>query len=341
MKLRFGQSKGLKTDYVVLVPGPDPEIKIVREIFSAFASRKKTRTEIANDLNERGIRNARGKPWSMLTIGNMLKNEVYLGHLVYNRTSAKLGERAVRNPRDMWIRRENAHQAIVPPKLFARAQEVRAELVNGRHRTDKEILNDLKALLRRTGRLTMKMMASDKKVPGSFTYVRRFGSITNAYKKIGYKPNSRYRFTEITADIDTTLRDVANNIISAMGKRRTNVTFVPEIYLLTLNRSLTVGMAVARAVRNGTGRGPTRRWEVRKLRYMRSELTLIVRMNSDNSKVEEYFLMPTSDLPICRDGRMRISDRYFGAFGYDDLGGVVKTLAERLSGGRLTFPTPA
>jgi hypothetical protein len=45
-------------------------------------------------------------------------------------------------------------------------------------------------------------------------------------------------------------------------------------------------------------------------------------MNSDNSKVEEYFLMPTADLPIGKDRRIRISDRHFREFGYDDLGDV-------------------
>jgi hypothetical protein len=98
-------------------------------------------------------------------------------------------------------------------------------------------------------------------------------------------------------------------------------------------------MAVARAVQNGTGRGPTRRWEVRKIKYKRSELTLIIRMNSDNFKVEEYFLMPTGDLPIGKDRRIRISDRHFREFGYDDLGGVAKALTEWL-GGKQFSATP-
>jgi DNA invertase Pin-like site-specific DNA recombinase len=181
MQLKFGQSKGLKTDYVVLVPGPQSEIKIVREIFTAFASKRKTRTEIANSLNARGIKNARGLPWSWLTIDNMLKNEVYLGHLVYNRTSAKLGEKVVKNPRYMWVRRNNAFNPIVSSELFEKAQIARREQAAGRKKTDKELLDRLRRLLRKKGRLTAKIMQAEKNVASDSVYVKRFGSLVSAY----------------------------------------------------------------------------------------------------------------------------------------------------------------
>ena len=50
----------------------------------------------------------------------VLRNEKYIGHNVYNRGSLKLGRKRVENPRDMWIRRDHAFQAIVPPDLFRR-----------------------------------------------------------------------------------------------------------------------------------------------------------------------------------------------------------------------------
>ncbi|WP_291715294.1 recombinase family protein, partial [Bradyrhizobium sp.] len=58
------------------------------------------------------------KPWSILTISNTLKNEAYIGHLVYNRRSMKLDERSIRNPPAMWIRRDNALRPIISPDLF-------------------------------------------------------------------------------------------------------------------------------------------------------------------------------------------------------------------------------
>jgi DNA invertase Pin-like site-specific DNA recombinase len=329
MMLKYGQRKNLKTEHVVLVRGPDSEIRIVQKIFTSFAGRKKNRTEIANELNAKGIRNARGKPWSMLTISNMLKNEVYLGNIIYNRRSQKLGERQVRNPKDMWIRHDNAFAPIVSPKLFAKAQEVLVELEKGRTRTDKELLNELAALRRKKGHLSTKILQSTSGIPWS-VYAKRFGSITNAYKRIGFQPKARYRFTEISASIDRTIREVADNVISAMEKRRTNVTFLPELYLLTVNRGLTVGMAVARCVANGTGaRSP--RWEIRKLKFRRSDLTLVIRMDTANKKIMDYYLVPTPNLPQSRRNATRISDRHFGEFWYNDLNVLLKAMADRLS----------
>jgi hypothetical protein len=120
-----------------------------------------------------------------------------------------------------------------------------------------------------------------------------------------------------------------------MEKRRTNVTFLPELYLLTVNRGLTVGMAVARSVANGTGVRPSRLWEVRKLRYRKSDLTLIVRLDSSNTKIKDYFLMPTASLPMNRDPRIRISTRFFGEFGYEDFDSVLKAFTDRLNLGRI------
>src|SRR6185312_14884282 len=117
-----------------------------------------SRTEIAAELNAEHIPNARGKPWSMLTVSNILKNEAYVGHIVYNRRSMKLGQKQVRNPPDMWIRRDHAFKPIIPPALFARAQEVLSELQHGRTRSDEELLERLAALWRKKGHLSMEIM---------------------------------------------------------------------------------------------------------------------------------------------------------------------------------------
>jgi DNA invertase Pin-like site-specific DNA recombinase len=219
--LQYGQRKNLKSERVILVPGPKPEVKIVQRIFASFAIKKKTRTEIAAELNAGHIPNARGMPWSVLTVSNTLKNEAYIGNLVYNRRSQKLGERQVKNPPDMWIRRDNAFKPIVSPALFAKAKKILVELENGRTLSDKELLDKLKSLWRRKGHLSLKIMLAAKSMPNPTLYTRRFGSLTGAYKRIGFKPESRYNFTEHTAKIDGVVCSVAADIIAAIEKRGT------------------------------------------------------------------------------------------------------------------------
>lgn len=331
MLLKFGERKNLKSEHVILALGPPSERKIVRQIFNSFASRKKTRTEIASELNAKGIRNARGRRWSMLTISNMLKNEVYRGNIVYNRRSQKLGTKYVRNPRDMWIRCDNALEPIVSAKLFAQAQKVMAELRGGRTITNKELLAMLAAVLRKKGRLSMKIMQFAPELPHYTIYKRRFGSVLNAYKRVGFEPHKRFRFAEIAASIDTTLQEIAQAIITAIEKRNWHAVFLPELYLLTINRGLTVGMAVARSYSNGSGNGPSRRWMIGKLKFRRADLTLIVRMNSANTRIKDYFLVPTENLPDNKEQRLRISDLRFAEFRYADVPAVVKGLTDRLS----------
>ncbi|MGA7995429.1 MAG: recombinase family protein [Bradyrhizobium sp.] len=42
---------------------------------------------MARELNQRGIPNSRGKPWSRMTVHWILQNEIYIGNLIYNRQS--------------------------------------------------------------------------------------------------------------------------------------------------------------------------------------------------------------------------------------------------------------
>jgi DNA invertase Pin-like site-specific DNA recombinase len=338
--LKFGQQKSLKLEHVVLVPGPASEIKVVRQVFNSFANQRKTRTEIADNLNAKRIKNARGNPWSMLTISNTLRNEVYLGDIIYNRRSQKLGERQVRNPKDMWIRCNNAFRPIISRALFAKAQQVMADLDRGKERTDKELIDVLAALRRKHGRLSLKLMLAAKNVPHPSLYTRRFGSVTAAYRRAGFKPRKRYCFDEIAADIDEMIRTVAAELITALEKRRADVVFMPELYLLTINRSLSVAMSVARSVANGIGTVRSRRWELRKLRYRRADLTLVIRMDNSNSQIQNFYLIPTINIPKGANPRTRISERNFGEYECDNINEVLSMLSARLCLPRIGPRTP-
>lgn len=346
--LQHGERKNLKLEHTILAPGPRREVRVIQRIFDLFANRKHTRTEIAAKLNAEGLVGSRGKPWTMLTISNVLKNEAYLGHIVFNRRSQKLGERHVRNPRDMWIRRTKAFAPIITPATFAKAQKVLDELECGRTRTDKELLDLLRNLLRREGRLTMKIILAAKGMPNCSVYARRFGSLDDAYRLIGYQTPYKYRFKKVRIDIDNVSQAVARNIITDLEERGCNVSFLPELHLLTLNRNMTLAIAVARAVKDGTnGARMVRRWEVRSMRFTRSDLVLVIRMDVANENIRDYYLMPSASLPQPKPvNRIRISDRHFGSFHCADLQEVTGALDSRLRSrlaapSRVTKPTHA
>ncbi len=99
-ELKRGEHKSLQTDRVVLVPGPDDEVRTVRWIYSQFLKKGLSESEIAAELNERGILTDLGRAWTRATVHQILTNEKYIGNNVYNRRSFKLKRKRV-DPRGL------------------------------------------------------------------------------------------------------------------------------------------------------------------------------------------------------------------------------------------------
>jgi len=148
--LAHGEHKSIQTDRVILVPGPADEVETVRRIYRLFIDDHRNEAEIANVLN------AGGATWSRSTVRQVLTNEKYIGHNVYNRVSFKLKQKRVRNPPETLVRRNDAFEAIVDPRDFYRAEGI----ILGRHRrfSDDEMLARLRDLLQRHGRLPKKVL---------------------------------------------------------------------------------------------------------------------------------------------------------------------------------------
>ena len=89
---------------------------IVREIFERYAASEARKTIIA-DLNARGLRTAKGKPFGQSGLHNMLKNRNYIGEYRYNGIVTPGGVPAI-VPREVFDRvqarmKQNAHTPSV------------------------------------------------------------------------------------------------------------------------------------------------------------------------------------------------------------------------------------
>jgi DNA invertase Pin-like site-specific DNA recombinase len=185
--LQSGQQKNIATDRIVLMPGPSEEIEAVNEVFRLYTIERLSPAKIARTLNERGISCVDGQPWTRYIVRGMVTNPKYIGANVTNRLSAKLRARQrVSNPPEMWIRRDNAFQALVDPELFRQAgvlADSRSERLN-----DEQLLERLRELLVKHGKLSAKLIKSSFETPCFQTYSARFGSLREAYRLIGYQP---------------------------------------------------------------------------------------------------------------------------------------------------------
>ena len=245
--LRPGEYKNLHDDRILLVPGPDEELAVVRRIYSTFVNGGKTEGIITHELNAEGLDRGELLPWSPARVKYLLRNEIYLGAIVWNRSSSKLGARRQRNHPDEWVRRGALFAPIIGREEFEAAQDIfrkrrdpfpREEaleslrqlarkhgfldyrlidetpglphvrrlydefggigkirvLIGAKprpgppwHLSDEDLLAALRRLLRRKGRLTKNIIKKAKGMPRSGAYERRFGSLVEAYRLIGYK----------------------------------------------------------------------------------------------------------------------------------------------------------
>ena len=62
--------------------------------------------------------------WNINAIKTILKNELYLGHLIQGKrtTVSYKNHKVINKPEDKWIRRENMHEAIIDKETFTKVQ---------------------------------------------------------------------------------------------------------------------------------------------------------------------------------------------------------------------------
>ena len=115
----------------------DPAAEVVRQIYAWFLGGIGAQ-RITGLLNAAGLpnpsayknRTAQGSGrWNKGTVSRILHNEMYAGTLIQGRRRklSYKSRRSVKVPPEDWVRIEHAHEAIVPPDVFAKAQALLAE----------------------------------------------------------------------------------------------------------------------------------------------------------------------------------------------------------------------
>jgi DNA invertase Pin-like site-specific DNA recombinase len=308
-ELAQGEHKSIQTDRVTLVPGPVEEIDIVRRIYRLFIDERRNEAQIAAILN-----GSDAGEWSRATVHQVLTNEKYIGHNVYNRISFKLKIKRVRNPPEMWIRGDNAFEAIVDGRDFYTAQGIILE----RHRrlSDDEMLARLRELLGRHGRLSALLIDEADPGPSSAVYRHRFGSLVQAYQAIAYAPDRDLRFLEINRHLRQMYPKFMADLVAALGRSGGLIERDPATDLLTINRLLTASIVLARARRTAGG---SLRWAIRFDEALLPDITLAVRMDAANRAPLDYFLFPSLDVT---SGHLRLGEDngiFLDAYRFDTL----------------------
>lgn len=103
---------------------PDPEKSwVIPRIFELMANGM-GRQAIAQELDRLGISPPEGEYWNPSTISSIVKNEVYLGHIIWGKIRyIKQNGKYIRKkvPKERWQRHDYAHPPLVSEELFQKA----------------------------------------------------------------------------------------------------------------------------------------------------------------------------------------------------------------------------
>lgn len=289
--LDHGQQKSIQTDRVILVPGPPEEIEIVRWMYRAFVEERIVESKLARMLNERGITSDLGRQWTQGTVRQVLTSEKYVGNNLYNRVSFKLKKKRVVNPPEMWIRANAVFEPIVPAELFSKVQNIILE--RSRRYTNEEMLDHLRAVLAREGRLSGLLIDETEGIASSSVYRHRFGSLIQAYRLISYNPERDYEFIETNRQLRAMYPRIVSDVTQRIRELGGAIVSDPTTDLLTVNNEFTASIVLARCRRTDSGQ---LRWLVRVDAGLRPDVTVAVRMESENRVPLDYYLLPSLDV---------------------------------------------
>lgn len=286
-----GEYKSLQTDRVILVPGPIEEVEVVREVYNLFVVGNRAEAEIAVHLNAQGIKNENGQLWSKGSVHQLLINEKYIGNNVFNRTSFKLKRKRVKNSPDLWVRGNGVFEQLVDPEVFLAAQRIIHERT--KRLSDDEMLNCLKELLLKYGRISGILIDESEGLPSSSAYQTRFGSLMRVYRLIGYTPERDCRYIEENRKIRRKYPELISEIMQRLQELGCHVSKGDDSSSFLVNNEIQVCLVISRCRQTPSG---LLRWHVRFEHGVETDIVIVLRMDHANESVLDYYLFPRIDM---------------------------------------------
>jgi hypothetical protein len=220
----------------------------------------------------------------------MVTNPKYIGANVSNRWSGKLRRQRIRNPPEMWIRRDNAFQAIVDPELFRQAEVVAASRLG--FYSDEQLLEHLRQFLLKNGRLSERLISASVDMPSSEVYHVRFGGLLEAYRRIGYHPDRNFSYVERERSLLPIRRGFTVTIIDELTRSGASVRQDARTKLLIVNGNLRVRVCVSRC----RSLKQSHRWLLRLRSPLQPNITVIARLAPGNESILDYFYFRSCDI---------------------------------------------
>ena len=293
MKLKPGDRKSLTTDRVVLIPGNRKEIATVRHLFQLASRRRLGTTQIARLMNESGDL-FYGRLWSRAQISNMLTNPKYAGWNVWARHSMKLQGSRIQMPREAWITKPGAFPPLIDQATFDRVQR---NLLRQADRvwSNEELVDKLKHLLAKKGRLSESIILKEQGMPSVNTLKLRFGDCHQIYETIGYHPVFRDFYRGPRAESALCVRRDLVEHIRMLFPRHVQVTQqrMRTRSILWVDKSYFVAVLLCRWIEGSPNYKA--HWMVCPNPSELGYVTLLCRLNPSSDSIVSFHLFPKMD----------------------------------------------
>ncbi len=313
-ELTRGEHKSLQTDRVILMPGPEEEIRTVNQMYRWFIDDGLVESEIAGRLNGMKVRTDLDREWTRATVHEVLTNEKYIGNNIYNRISFKLKKLRVENTPDMWIKKVGAFESIVPSDVFYTAQGI---LRARAHRyTNEELIERLRTLYQNRGFLSGLVIDETEGMPSTSVYSHRFGSLVRAYEMVGFTPDRDYRYLETNKFLRRFHPEIVNQTESQIASIGGSVRRDPATDLLRINDEFSISLVLARCQIPESGRN---HWKVRFDTSLAPDITVAVRLDQSNQAALDYYLLPRLDFAQPRINLAERNPVEFESYRFDNL----------------------
>ena len=304
--LANGERKSIASDRVILVPGPEHEVSVIRDIFRMLVLDKMSVCAIAKELNKRGVRYTGLSTWDYVAVYNILTHPKYMGCNTFGRTSQRLYTRVVRRPPSEWTTSPGAFEPIIDENTFSEAQHILESRTS--RKSNERLLDELKKLLLLKGRLSASIITSCQGMASPSAYNHRFGSLKKAYGLIGYTahnpgPTALHGRTRVMRNaLARQLTEMFPKLVKVVKRR----SWRP--YLRLKNRTK-VSILVVRLEKS---RRRDYTWVVQPAPHECKYVALIGRLDNTNSGFFDFHVFPSINRRkrfVVTDGWLRTGER--------------------------------
>ena len=132
-------------------------------------------------------------------------------------------------------------------------------------------------------------------MPSSSVYRERFGGLVRAYSLIGFHPDRDFRYIEINQKLRALSPNVVAEVISGLDRAGGRTVHDTTTGILRVNEEFTLSIVIARCLHLPGGGF---RWRVRFDTCLTPDVTIVVRMATNNTDAFDYYLFPRIDLPL-------------------------------------------